>query len=687
MRIQSISIANSLNHAPRFGDAYSTKQETAFQKLQDDIKKDQGYQGGYTLSKFYAPALPTDKEHDTGIGKLTSKEAREYYKFTKVYAGANANKFSPIGQMTDKSEFSGEGHYAGAYNRSSLSIGEDNINLFDLASEKYGNIISEEDAYKVVNQHNGLLRRMADKIGTIVHKLIDFETTLGWANQENYPVNSVLQKAFDNFKNDENPNPELVELRKEFEQFKNQKEPVDYDDIYTRLALFPHLKNWPHSEVNFFVGFDSDPKIRAEKMPQYETYKEQYKDEIEFYKFKQFLGHKTIQDAKKIANEEGIEFFGDCPIGFSWPERQMFPDAFIPGAEVGWGHPALKYYDIANNENSAAHKLFRAKVAHHLNIFDGIRFDVGWQYMNPKIEYRSQHRVEHQDMGNKITDLIETIAWEIKGDNFDKKKLVYEADAEYDDFGIQKGENIQKVQRMKGLIVLSTEEENNDNANIGYGNAAYYKENLGYLDDNIMLGMATHDKDGTYACAFNQGKMEEQTGALMRVFKLRNEDGVQDGWRLLKGENTNSPDHLRKYMTARLAELTTVKNKFIQLYDLLGIKDKIDYHTGGDIEKHGRENVLKDYKTRLDEDYISQYHKRIQNGEIGTMIGAQKFRMEHDGTKERNPDLYERVQKFDAYLRHPGKIYTREQADNSKNGDIDIESLSLDEINNLDISA
>lgn len=682
MRINNLSIINNVNHLPSFGDAYSTKQEKAFLRLMKDIKKDQGYQNGINVAKFYAPSLPIDTEHDTGIGKLTSKEAEEYYKFIKVYAGANASKFAPIGQMTDKSEFSDERQYVGAYNRSALSIGEDNINLFDLASKKYGNILSKEDAYKVVNQHKNLLQRLSEKLSTVVHKLVDFETTLGWQNQENYPVNKVLHKAFDNFKYDKNPNENLVALREEFEEFKNQKEPVDYDDIYTRLALFPHLKDWPWSKVDFFIGFDSDPKIRAEKMPQYEAYKEQYKDEIEFYKFKQFLGHKTMQNAKEIANKEGIEFFGDCPIGFSWPEKQMFPDAFVPNAEVGWGHPALKYYDIANNENSAAHKLFRAKVAHHLNLFDGIRFDVGWQYMNPKLEYKSQHRVEHHDMGNQITDLIEQIAWEIKGDDFDQRKIMYEADANYDDFGIQKDDIIQKLKRIKGLAILSTEEENNDDYNIGWGNAAYLKENLGYHDDDMLLGTSTHDKDGMYACAFNKGKMEEQIGALMRIFKLRPEDGVQDGWKLLKGDNLNSPDHLRKYMTGRLAETTTVKNNFVQLYDLLGKEDKMDYHTGGN-----GQNADRDYKNRLNQNYISEYHQRIQKGEIGTMIGAQKFRMEHDGTRERNPELYERVQKFDAYLRHPGKIYTRQQADNSKKGNLDIESLSLDEINNLDITA
>ena len=57
--------------------------------------------------------------------------------------------------------------------------------------------------------------------------------------------------------------------------------------------------------------------------------------------------------------------------------------------------------------------------------------------------------------------------------------------------------------------------------------------------------------------------------------------------------------------------------------------------------------------------------------------------MEHDGTRERRPDLYEKAAKYAAYLQHKGGIYTREQADNSGRANLTIENLSLDEIQKL----
>lgn len=677
MRINSLNIRNNIRHLPSFGDAYSTKQEEQAVKLHLDIVRDQNYQDGLRITKFYAPALPSSKEKDTGIGKLTSKEAREYYKFIKTYAGATAAKFAPIGQMTDQPEYFHK-HYMGAYNRSSIPIGEDIINPFDLASEKYGNIISEQDAYEIVNNHKTIRKRLKEALGNLAKRIINFEPTLGWQNQENYPINGLLKKAYNNFKNDPNPNENLKALREEFEQFKTQKEPVDYDEIYTRLALFPVMKDIM-SRVDFFKGFDSNPEIRSQRMPEYNRLKAEHADKIEFYKFKQFIAHKTLQDAKNIANEEGVELFGDCPIGFSWPETQMFPDAFMQNAEVGWGLPAINFYALRDDGENAAKNLFRAKLGHYLSHFDGIRLDVGWQYMNSRITFNNEHRTDHPDLGTKVTEFIEQTAREIRGNDFDQRKIIYEADASYDDFGIQKPEITEKLRHVKGLAVLSTEEEKNDSSNIGWGNAAYIRENLRLGDDDFILGPATHDGLGMVNCAYNEFKVNEQIGALMRIFRLREEDGVHDGWRELKGDYVGAHDHLRKYMRGRIAETTTVKHKFIQLFDLLGKEEKIDYHTGG----QGLNNEI-DYKNRLSRNYIADYHRDIQSGRISNMFEAQKFRMEHDGTKERNPELYARVEKFDAYLKHPGNIVTREQADELR-GDLDIEKMTLEEINNLDV--
>ena len=660
---------NKAVFSPNFGDALSTKQEKEFKKLIHDIRQEQGYGDGINIAKFYIPSLPSNKFEDTGIGKINSKEAERAYEIANVYYGATSIKIMPNGPLTDKGVYTDD-HYVGSYNRGALAIGEDAIDIMQLATPKYGNIINKKDAIKLVLQH--ATHREDENI-------IDFETTLGWKNQEDYPVNEILRTAFDNFKNPENNSAELQTLRREFEEFKNQKEPVDYDDIYTRLALYPVLKDIGTAQVDFFRGFDSNPEIKAGKMQQYEELKEQHADRIEFFKFKQFLGHKALADGREIINSKGMDMVGDCIIGFSWPEKQVFPDAFLENAEVGWGLPALNFYDLINDNSkqSAAHKLLKAKVAHYLINYDRIRFDVGWQYMNPRLEYDPKLSIppERLDAGVKITDFIEQTAREIKGEDFDQKRLMYECDADYPDFPIQTKPIQDKIKHIKGLVILSTVKEKEETE--GWGNAAYMRENLGLQDDDCIVGTNNHDEDGVLNCAKNKGLSSRQAGAMMRVFKLRPQDGVKDGWKLLKDDD-NLLSHIQKYCRARFAEIITMKNTFIQFFDILGRQEKIDYHSGG----KGANGYI-DYKFRLERNYEENFHRALQDGVGYNAADVHKFRMERDGTKKRRPDLYEKAAKYAAYLQHKGGIYTREQADASPRANLNIESLTLDEIKNM----
>ena len=87
---------------------------------------------------------------------------------------------------------------------------------------------------------------------------------------------------------------------------------------------------------------------------------------------------------------------------FPGVEQQVFPDAFLDKSiGIGWGLPALNIFDLRDKDDSPAHKMLKAKVTHYLTQYDRIRFDVGWQYMNPKLVSESQHWEEHFDFGNK----------------------------------------------------------------------------------------------------------------------------------------------------------------------------------------------------------------------------------------------------------------------------------------------
>ena len=661
MKINSIG---TRNYSPNFGDALSTKQEKRYLELMNKLKEVQGHQDGMRIVKIYTPSIPSDSKTDTGIGKPSSKEAVRMYELARIYGGATAIKFMPMGQLTDKQGYSNG--YAGAYQRSALTIGEDIIDLSQLASEKYGNILAKSDVEEFVKKHNKTSKSQ---------NLVDFKTTLGWKNQEDYPINQPLRAAFENFKNIQNPTAALSTLRAEFEAFKIQKEPVDYDDIYTRLALFPYIKDLGTAKTDFFVGFDSNPEIRAKKMPEYDRLKEKYKNEIEFFKFKQFLAHKALSDAKKEINALGMDLASDCAITFSWVEEQVFPDAFLKDewgrtAQLGWGIDAINYLDLIHKQDSAAHKLFRAKIAHNLANYDSIRFDVGWAYMNPAFHF-GDNRMIRINAGTKITDFIEQVAREIKGEDFDQRKLMYECDASGMDFNLW--ENKSKLDKVKGLAILTTEEEKNDNANIGWGSLPFFKYNIGLGDDDFIIGTNNHDKEGVLRCAKNKDKSSEQVGALQRVFNRRPQDGHPDGWREFK-DDENPKEHIQKYTRGRFAEIDLAKHSFIMHTDLFGRSEKVDYH--GTDSTH-------DYKTRLERQYEANYHRALQDGVGYNAADVKAFRMEMDGTSSQYLKLYETAKKYALYLKQKGGILTREQADNSLRANLNIEELTLGEIKRL----
>lgn len=195
-----IGSTNSFNFSPAFGDALSSKQEKEYKKLLEEIRQEQGYDNGANIVKFYIPSLPSGKFDDAGIGKVNSKQAERAYELANIYYNASGIKLMPMGQLTDKGVYTND-HYVGAYNRSALSVGEDAINISLLATEQYGNILSKKDAAGVVLQHTS---KHEDR------SIIDYETTLGWQNQENYPINEVLRTAYENFKNPENQNLQQI---------------------------------------------------------------------------------------------------------------------------------------------------------------------------------------------------------------------------------------------------------------------------------------------------------------------------------------------------------------------------------------------------------------------------------------------------------------------------------------------
>jgi 4-alpha-glucanotransferase len=128
-------------------------------------------------------------------------------------------------------------------------------------------------------------------------------------------------------------------------------------------ALFMAIKNYMGQKE--WLKWEKD--IRARNKTALEYYKNKLKEEIDFYKFIQFIFFKQWEKLKKYANSKGIQIIGDLPIYVAmdsvdvWENTKLFqidknfkpvavagcpPDDFSKEGQL-WGNPL---YDWEENK-------------------------------------------------------------------------------------------------------------------------------------------------------------------------------------------------------------------------------------------------------------------------------------------------------------------------------------------------
>ncbi len=576
-----------------FKKALPTGMKPDFAQTIKEVKTALGINEGLSLLKLDTASFPANIGQDTGVGKLNSQKAIDLIKFLTFYTGTKAVKIFPFGQQTKS-----WGHYYCPYNKTAMTIGEENINLFNLLNkEKYGDILKEEDIKSLRVRSSGS---------------INYENELGVT--EYYPILQPLRKAFDNFKN----HLSTPELEQKFEDFKQKKYVKEY---YPRLALYPYLKD---KEPDLFKNF----RTSKEKQEKFIQYQEKYKDEIEFFKFRQFIADKEHFEAKEKLNSEGIKLFGDCLIGFSNQEFWAHPDAFVEGGGVGWSLPALNDKKLLCKK-SLANKVFNDKISFYLEHFDGIRFDVGWWYAYTRVE--TKDGVKERDMKHKVFDFIEKRAKEIKGKDFDTRNLIYEMDG----FShLYHWNTMKPLENVKNIVsVLTTEYENDyGNHGAGWGHPEFLLKN-GFSQDEFIIGTNNHDGENLRILAESKSKENRQKRA----------DSISVLAKVLNIPAKVLEDS-KEFVKAKFAQLYTTKNQFLFYVDVLGAKNIIDNHTVNP----------KNYRMRLNDNFESQYHTSLQNGNGFNIMESLKLVLKSRRLDENYPDLYQKVCYYADYLREPG---------------------------------
>ena len=584
-----------------FKAALPTNKKADFALTMKRAKKILGINDGLSLLKIHSGSMPYQKKNDSGLGKLNSKSALDFIKFITFYTGVNAIKEFPAGQITKNFA-----HYYCPYLKTATTFGEENINLVNLIENKkyYGKILDYEDIKDLKDDGKNPFS-------------INYELELGL--DENYPILKPLKTAYNNYQK----GLASIQFNQDFEKYK-QKAIVK--DLYPRLAIYPFV----HKEDPFlFENFKND----NDKQLRFENYKKQYKDEIDFFQFRQFIALKEHSDAKNKINKQGINLFGDCLIGHTEQEVWSHPDAFEKDACIGnysWGLPALKFKEILD-PNTETNKVFDDKLKFFLENYDGIRFDVGWCYAIAQVGKKDKEP-EHIDLKRNLFNYIERRAKEIKGDKFNTKQLIYEMDGFAKMFTGWEKNNPIAIPNIKNIvIVLSTEYQHTNNA--GYGHVEFYKK-AGLTEDELILG--TNNHDGANLRCLAEGCRPEY----LNIIK----DNVPILSKELKLPKKKLYDDSQQFVKAKFAQLFTIKNQFLFFVDVLGSKNDMD----------SQNTHVNNYRFRVDENFERQYHTALQQGNGFNLPEVLSIAMRSKGLHVKNSKIYEKLLEYAKFLRKQG---------------------------------
>ncbi len=134
-----------------------------------------------------------------------------------------------------------------------------------------------------------------------------------------------------------------------------------------------------------------DEDIKTRQNHALKAYREQYEDEVDFYKFQQYYFMKQWTALKEYANEKEIQIIGDIPIyvafdsSDTWANPELFqfdetltpiavagcpPDAFSKTGQL-WGNPLYKW----SYHKETGYEWWIKRIAYCYQLYDVVRID------------------------------------------------------------------------------------------------------------------------------------------------------------------------------------------------------------------------------------------------------------------------------------------------------------------------
>lgn len=357
---------------------------------------------------MHGGSFPARNGEDTGFGSVNSNAGRDIIDYSEGLF--DALQLGPAG----KTKSSDSSPYTGTIFSGNPLF----IDLKQLTTKDWCKILSEETYNNVVKNNP-----QQNKGKTAYSYIVNAQ-------------NEALKEAWNNFKNEK-------KFQKDFEKFKKENAFwLDNDALYEALSIDNGNDYWPiwKSELdkNLLNPKSEEEKASAEK--RIAEIKEKYADEIDFYKFCQFVLEKQLLETKKYALKKHIKMIADRQVAFSdrdaWAYQSLFLDGWCLGCPPdyfskdgqAWGFPVMDPDKMFNEDGSLGEggilmknlykKMFKenpggVRIDHIVGLIDPWVYKKGCKPMVEEGAGRLYSSPEHPELSKyaiaKLSDLDETL--------------------------------------------------------------------------------------------------------------------------------------------------------------------------------------------------------------------------------------------------------------------------------------
>lgn len=423
---------------------------------------------------MHSGSFPAAAGENTGFGTINSNGGREVIDYAKGIF--NAIQLGPAGKTKscDSSPYTGT-----IFSGNPLFI-----DLKQLTGNEWNNILSVETYSRIVeNNPNKDVNKTAY---SYIYK----------------QQNEALEEAWRNFKEKGSE-----ALKKEFETYKIENDYwLDKDSLYEALSIEHGNDYWPlwdsETDKNLFNPKSTEEKIEFSK--RINEISKKYEDEIDKYKFIQFVLNKQNDKTREYAKQAGIKMIADRQVAFSdrdtWAYQSLFlegwmlgcpPDYFSKDGQA-WGFPVMDPDRMYNDDGSLDEggillknlykKMFRenpggVRIDHIVGLIDPWVYKAG---KKPKIEQgagRLYSSPEHPELCKYAITRMEDLDTTLEADKEKRVKTLSQ-------------EQIHKYGRLIEKIVIAAAEEE------GLDKDAIVCEDLGTLTNPVAAVMKEYQLQG-----------------------------------------------------------------------------------------------------------------------------------------------------------------------------------------------